>query len=190
MVTNANREDLADHRRTNMKRLGTLVHQKRAWRILPAVWTILGVVVTADCASAQWASPIASPSTDFTFGMVGIGTGQTARLNIVNIGAATGTSIPCVLALAFLDSNSKIIKQTFVSLKSGQAGLLDLTAIEVGLTEPRPDSTARVQIRGAGYNPTLIPQPLSCNLVPTVEIFDSATGKTVTVLANFMRPNG
>jgi hypothetical protein len=173
-----------------MKKLGTFIHQERVGRILPVVWTILAIVLTAGQASAQWASPVASPTTDFTFGMVGIGGGQTARLNIVNVGPATGTSIPCVLALAFFDSNSKIIKQTFISLKSGQAGLLDLTAVEVGLTELKPDSTARVQIRGAGYNPTLIPQPLSCNLVPTVEIFDSATGKTVTVLANFMRPNG
>lgn len=100
-----------------------------------------------------------------------------------------------MLALAFLDSNSKILKQTLVSLKSGQSALLDLTASEAGLNEQKPDSVQRVQIRGLGYNPLLatgsaIPQPLSCNLVPTLELFDAATGKTVTALGDFTRPNG
>jgi hypothetical protein len=34
------------------------------------------------------------------------------------------------------------------------------------------------------------PQPLSRNLVPTLELFDAARGKTVTVLGDFTRPNG
>jgi hypothetical protein len=165
-------------------------------RILPVVCVVaISMLFGTKCAKAQWTTPIANPSTDFTFGMVGLGPSQTARLNIVNIGVATGSPLPCVLALAFLDSNSKVLKQTFVSIKSGQSALLDLTANEAGLNEQKPDSAQRVQIRGVGYNPLLapgsaIPQPLSCNLVPTLELFDAATGRTVTVLGDFTRSNG
>jgi len=145
---------------------------------------------------AQGTTPIANPLTEFSFGMLGLAAGQTARLNVVNVGVATVSPLPCVLATAFLDSNGKILKQTFVSLKSGQSALLDLTGNEAGnASEPghKTDSAQRVPIRGVGYNPLLapgsaIPQPLSCNLVPTFELFDTDTGRTVAILGDFTRP--
>ena len=166
-----------------MRNPRTFVRRGLASRILPVVCGVaVSMLFATHRAEGQWTVPIASPSTEFSFGMVGLGAGQTAGLNIVNIGAATGTPLPCVLALAFLDSNSKILKQVFVSLKSGQSALLDLTGNEAGLKEQKPDSAQRVQIRGLGYNPLLpsgsaIPQPLSCNLVPTLEPFDAAQAK-------------
>src|SRR5262245_31708215 len=94
----------------------TFVRGDLTSRILPAVCAVaVSMLLGTDCAHAQWTAPIANPSTEFSFGMVGLGPGQTARLNIVNIGAATSTPLPCVLALAFFDSNSKVLKQTFVS---------------------------------------------------------------------------
>jgi len=114
--------------------------------------------------------------------MVGLASGQTARLSVVNVGLSTGSPIPCVLALAFLDSDGKILKQIFVSVTPGKAAFLDLPMNGI--------DSGRVQIRGIGYNPLLaagsaIPQPLSCSLVPTLELFDNVTWRTVTVLANF-----
>jgi hypothetical protein len=49
---------------------------------------------------------------------------------------------------------------------------------------------ARLEIRGIGYNPLLspvatVPQPVSCNLVPTLELFDTDTGKTAAILEDF-----
>lgn len=152
----------------------------------------------AGYAEAQDATPIATPLTEFSFGMVGLAVGQTARLNLVNIGADSATPLPCVLALAFLDRNNKILKQTFVFLKPGQSALLDLTGYEVGYasaqTGDQADSSQRLPIRGIGYNPLLaagwaIPQPLSCNLVPTLELFDTDTGRTIAILGDFTRPS-
>ena len=127
--------------------------------------------------------------------MVGLAPGQTARLNLVNIGVASATPLPCVLALAFLDNNGKILKQTFVFLKSGQSAWLDLTAFEASTTSAQngTDFAQRLPIRGIGYNPLLapgsaIPQSLSCNLVPTLELFDTDTGRTTAILGDFVRP--
>jgi hypothetical protein len=177
-----------------MRNPRTFVRGGLASRILPVDCAVaVSMLFATDRAESQMDSSHREPST--SFGMVGLGAGQTARLNIVNIGAATGIPLPCVLALAFLDNNSKILKQVFGSLKSGPSALLHLTGNKAGLNEQKPDSAQRVQIRGLGYNPLLasgsaIPQPLSCNLVPTLELLDAATGKTVTMLRAFTRPNG
>jgi len=90
-----------------------------------------------------------------------------------------------VLALAFLDSDNKILKQMFVSLGFGKAAFVDLVMSNSG--------PGRVQIRGIGYNPLLtpgsaIPQPLSCKLVPTLELFDTETGKTAAIVTEFRGP--
>jgi hypothetical protein len=119
--------------------------------------------------------------------MVGLASGQTARLNVVNIGPTTTTSpIPCVLVLAFLDSDGKILKQMVASLASRKAALIDLAAVP---------GAGRMEIRGIGYNPLLspvaaIPQPVSCILVPTLEVFDTETGKTAVILADFRTATG
>ena len=142
----------------------------------------IGLMVSATAASAQPGSPIAISGLQFSSGMVGLASAQTARLNVVNVGPSSGSSIPCILALAFLDTDGKILNQMFVSLTPGKAAFVDLTATA--------RDSGRLQIRGIGYNPLLaagpaVPQPLSCNLVPTLELFDTATGTTVAILTDF-----
>jgi hypothetical protein len=180
-----------------MRKWGDFVHRDSPFKTLRVICAVsIGLLGLLERTEAQGTSPIAIPSTEFSFGMVGLAPGETARLNVVNVGVATGTPLPCVLALAFFDSNSKILKQTFVSLKSGQSASLDLAGNEAGASAQnghKTDSAQRVSIRGAGYNPLLaagsaIPQPLSCNLVPTLELFDADTGRTVAILGDFTRP--
>jgi hypothetical protein len=129
--------------------------------------------------------------------MVGLASGQTARLNVVNVGVPTPSPLPCVLVLAFRDSDGRILKQRFVSVKTGKAALLDLTQGDIDGTagdHGHGDNPARLQIRGMGYNPLLspgsaIPQPLSCNLVPTLELFDTETGRTAAIVTDFRTPS-
>jgi hypothetical protein len=115
--------------------------------------------------------------------MVGIAPGQTARLNVVNVGTTTVPSVPCVLVLAFVDGDGKILEQRIVSLTSGKAAFLDLVMNGV-------PGVNRVQLRGVGYNPLLaagsIPQPISCSLLPTLELFETHTGKTTGVVTDFV----
>ena len=153
---------------------------RRGWtlRILPAVCAVgVGILAFTERIEAQSTIPSVLPSAEFSSGMVGLASGQTARLNVVNLGVPS--PLPCVLVLAFLDSDSKILKQMFVSVGSGKAAFMDLL-----------NSGARIQIRGMGYNPLLspeaaIPQPLSCNLVPTLELFDTETGRTAVIITDF-----
>jgi hypothetical protein len=136
-----------------------------------------------DQAAAQGTAPVAVASPDFSSGMVGIASGQTLRFNVVNVGAPNPSPLPCVLALAFLDSDGKIVKQKFVSLGSGKAAFLDLEMSGVR----GPD---RAEVRGIGYNPLLapgsIPQPISCSLVPTLELFDTTSGRTSAIVTDFV----
>jgi len=176
-----------------MTRSGAFVHRDSALRSLVAVCALaVGLLGSLQRAEAQSTIPIAIPTTEFSSGMVGLASGQTARLNVVNVGVPTPSPLPCVLVLAFLGSDGNILKQMFVSVMTGKAALLDLAESEI---DGKSDGTnaARPQIRGIGYNPLLspgpaIPQPLSCNLVPTLELFDTDTGRTAVIITDFRSP--
>jgi hypothetical protein len=102
-----------------------------------------------------------------------------------------------VLVLAFQDADGRILKQMFVSVMTGKAALLDLTQTDIAgkaRDQGREVNATRLQIRGIGYNPLLnpgsaIPQPLSCNLVPTLELFDTETGRTAVIVTDFRTPS-
>jgi len=138
-------------------------------------------------------APIAA-SPDFTFGMVGLAPGQTARLNVVNVGSTGPLQIPCRLVLAFLDDDGNAMKQSFVQVDRGKAAVLVLTLDEAHERHGHEPINDRIQIRGIGYNPLLaespaIPVPLSCNLIPTLEIFSNNRGTTSVILTDSVRPN-
>ncbi len=165
-----------------MKELYDFVRRHTASMLWPAFCALVIGLGTGEQPKAQ-VSPIATASPDFSSGMLGVAAGQTARLNIVNIAGPAVSPLPCVLAVAFVDSNSKILKHTFVSLTSGKAAFLDLSLTGLGASD-------RISIRGIGYNPLLapgaaIPQPLSCKLLPTLELFETDTGRTVAILGDF-----
>jgi hypothetical protein len=168
-----------------MKELDGFVRRVVAFMLVPAFWALVIGLGTEEPSKAQWTSPIATTPQDFSSGMMGLAARQTARLNVVNIGVAGTSPLPCVLAIAFVDSNSKILKQTFVSLGSGKAAFLELSLTDIAASD-------RTAIRGIGYNPLLtpvsaIPQPLSCNLLPTLELFDVDTGRTLAILGDFAK---
>src|SRR5262249_45613700 len=111
---------------------------RRDFRILLTL--VVGTLFFAQHTGAQ--GPVASllPSVQFSSGMVGLASGQTARLTVVNVGVPIPSPVPCVVALAFLDSDSKILKQKFVSVGFGKAAFVDLV---MGKSGP-----GRFQIRG------------------------------------------
>jgi hypothetical protein len=157
----------------------------RFWVLMVACALAIGVWSSSkpERAEAQDTTPVAVGSPEFSSGMVGIAPGLTLRLNVVNIGGPTAAPLPCVLLLAFLDTDGKVLEQKFVSLQSGKAAFLDLEMRNVH----GPD---RAQVRGIGYNPLLtaesVPQPVSCSLVPTLELFDSETGRTTAIVTDFV----
>src|SRR6516225_1011137 len=67
----------------------------------------------------------------FSFGMIGLGTTSTARLNVVNVVRTPPpiliAQVPCKVELDLYDSQGKLLKQkTIPNLGYGQADFLDI----------------------------------------------------------------
>ena len=118
----------------------------------------------------------------YSFGMIGLGTSQTARLNVVNLVrtappvAVSVAQIPCKVELDIYDGQGKLLKQkTNANLGFGQADFLDLTRPEI------VDTSTHVEVGGVVKVGST--QSFFCNVSATLEIFDSVTGATAAILA-------
>lgn len=136
---------------------------------------LLGALVSS---SASLAGPLPLPVTDS--GLVTVLPGQTARLNVVNIGSSNSS---CQLTLSFLDAEGNVFPSPLAATLPG-GGSIALDIPVIGDT----DDSLRAHI---DYSPQLIAQarlrdPLAgCyNLIPTFEVLD-ATGTRV-VVSNFV----
>jgi hypothetical protein len=114
------------------------------------------------------------------FGAIGIIQSQTMRLKVVCLHNPPG-DVPvdaCEFQLRFADLSGRIIKQDTRRILPDQATFLDITATD---------------LRSAGWDGTrgeLVPAVMpaqGCRVIPTVEVFDSLTGKT-EVFANIAVP--
>jgi hypothetical protein len=137
-------------------------------------------------AAAQPAIMVASPQF-VTFGMAGLASGQTARLNAfaLPMGGPIIAGASCQVTFAFYDATGKSLKTGTVPVTQGAAVNYDLAWTEI------TGSTNRVEIRGAvraalvtssaGGSP-VTPVFASCSVLPTLEIFDSSSGQTAVAL--------
>jgi len=134
------------------------------------------------------------------FGMVGIARGQAARLNVVSIG--NPDFIPpdvgdrpssCQVELGFLDGEGRSLGRTTAALMPGQASFFDVffdALVDAG-------AASRLQVRGfiiEGGKTQNPPEPDSSDrpgamgtdpcrgLLPSVEVYDVATGASTLVL--------
>ena len=119
----------------------------------------------------------------FSFGMIGIGTGQTVRLNVVNLVrtpppvAISIAQVPCKVELDLYDGQGKLVKQkTVANLSFGQADFLDLARSELSTTAAHVDVSAAVKVGST--------QSFFCNISTTLEVFDNVTGVTTAILAS------
>jgi hypothetical protein len=145
-------------------------------------------------AGAQPAILISSPQY-VTFGMVGLATGQTARLNALAL--TTGGPIiaggSCQVTFDFYDATGKSVKTTTLPVAQGAAVSYDLARTDITASTITA-STDRVEIRGtvraAFVNPSAVGTPVTpstpisgfCSVLPTLEIFDTSSGQTTVVL--------
>ncbi|MBZ5580174.1 MAG: hypothetical protein LAP40_26745 [Acidobacteriia bacterium] len=151
---------------------------------------------------AAWAqmttTPAPTPVTQTqTSGMVGLTTGQTARLNALNPGvpAPFATAALCSAQVSFLDDQGNVLKTESITVIPGKSVSFDLNR-DKDVTA----STGRLEIRATiGFPPltgTISTTPpvtgsavpvIYCSLTPTLEVFDNDTGKTQVVLTDFGR---
>ncbi len=123
-----------------------------------------------------------------TFGIVGLARNQVARLNALNPGNAYGDrNAVCSADLQFVDDQGRELKSTSsTQIEWGRAASLELPAKEV------LKGTLRIEIRGVIKTAINRPSPSTpspvmsgavCTLLPTLEVFDEATGQTQFVLS-------
>jgi len=142
----------------------------------------LGLIVAAVCAGVGIGASVVlnafNPQPDPPgFGMVGIAAGQTARLNVVNLGnGPPAVPPPCRASLQFFDDPGNLLANQQVRVEAGNAVFLDLAANfppanGVGEVLAPP----RAEIRAATETPDgELPPPCTA----TLEIFDNASGRT------------
>jgi hypothetical protein len=132
-----------------------------------------------------------------TTGMVGIAFAQTAQLNLLNPGVeAPATGAICIASVSFVDSAGTILKTATVTVAPGTSSPfvlhsdVDLQLVSGNRREiratisipavPPPTATA-APAPAATAAPVVIP---ACRLIPTLEIIDTPSGRTLVVLGH------
>jgi hypothetical protein len=122
------------------------------------------------------------------FGMVGLGRGQTARLNVVNLRRTPTlelasdqviTHIPCSVRLRFLDQRGNTIARAVENVIPGTGAFVDLAfheAIPRGFDGKRIEIRADVRVLSSPED-----ERRSCSTLSTLEIFDNETGRTSVI---------
>ena len=171
---------------------------------LPVVGGALIVAFAAFApvrAGAQPAIMIGGASQYATFGMVGLSTGQTARLNVfaLPVGGPIIAGGSCQVTFDFYNEAGKMVKSGTATVAQGAAAHFDMLRTEVDSLAGR--SEIRGTVRTAFVNPSAVPMPTPgtpgtpgtpvtpitpvygfCSVLPTLEIFDSTSGQTTVVL--------
>ena len=153
-----------------------------------AVLATFGIFRGTQRAHAQDVSP---PQPDrISFGMVGITRGQTARLNVANVGE---TPWDRVIDHRFVNSDGEVLRtrdgqpvQRTMTLEPGHSTFLQISADEfIGRNEVRLNFRPVVIVippptDGAQAHP---PSPI----VPTLEVIDNATARTMLLYPGVIR---
>ena len=143
---------------------------------------VAGAALLTVRAGAQPTAIVASPQF-VTFGMVSLGTGQTARLNAFALptGGPIIAGASCQVTFDFYDAAGKILKTSTVPVAQGAAVHYDLPRTDIDVQTDHRE--IRGALRAAFVSPFAVGTPVSafCSILPTLEIFDSA-GQTMVVL--------
>jgi hypothetical protein len=119
--------------------------------------------------------------------MAGIATGQTARLNLLNPGSLeTAVGTPCTATVAYLDDTGTVLKTASLTVDSGKNAWLDLHSdTDLGLgVDARREIRATIATPAPPTSTTGTAAAAVCKLIPTLEIFDSVTGRTQAILGH------
>jgi len=167
------------------------VNAKSKWIVVLGLTAIAMYCVLPAGRARALSSCMSCPGVRFTFGMMGIAAGQTARLNIVNalpIGPPNlPVGPPIRVTLMFVDANGSPFNiggtqlRTTVMLSPGQSVFLDLNGDALPIGPPTLPSVPpqRAQVRA------LVSECDRCSdglMVASLEVFDNVTGKTTLVM--------
>ena len=151
---------------------------------------ILSVCALTLSALTLPAQTNAANTTVETTGMIGLAQAQTAQLNLLNPGMRPpALGIICTATVTYYDAGGTVLKTSLVSVEPGASGAVDLVAgPDVSIAAgARRDIRAQISIPGilppASTSTGTAPSAATaCKLIPTLEIFDSASGHTLVSL--------
>lgn len=124
-----------------------------------------------------------------TTGMVGIADAQTAQLNLLNPGVLPpAVGMICKAAVSFVDANGTVLKSTSLTVIPGQSMSFSLRS-DTDLNLVAGD---RREIRATISIPAIVTPVAtstsavapSCKVIPTLELFDTVSGRTLVVLGH------
>jgi hypothetical protein len=122
-----------------------------------------------------------------TFPMIGVSTGQSARLNAVNIGTSSTTqNSSCSVTFEFLDAQGQLLAQKVVTLSPPNSAYLDLSRGSLKGEIPRIEVRAVLLFGyygGAPPTPDIL-QQFDCNIAGSVEVYNEKSGKTKFIISD------
>ena len=134
---------------------------------------MLAVALSVAAVGGVWFAHLAKAqearaSGYLAYGIVGIASGQTARLNAVTVGVRHDVPVE----LTFLDDQGNVVARTVERLQPGRATSLDMHFV------PSPRGN-RFPVRGLVRWGT----PLGSEgyVIPTLEVIDDITGRTLVL---------
>lgn len=151
-------------------------------------WTCV-LTLAASGLFAQSTAPVARAH-ERSSGMVGIAEGQTARVNLLSpdLPAPLATGVMCTANVSFINAQGTVLKSGTLTAIPGQSVHIDLDSdadLKYAVNE-RHEIRATIQVPvmpppPAGSTTPIVPV---CRLIPTMEIFDTLTGRTSVVLGH------
>jgi hypothetical protein len=160
---------------------------KRIVLIALAVFAITAAVVSSGYlrAQAQPNLPVAAPQL-VTFGMVGLAANQTARLNAYGqpMGGPIIAGASCEVTLEFFNDQGASLKTSMpLKVVGGQSVQFDLQRGDIDADVDRREVRGTVRTSFVGPPGSAIPVAFgACSVIPTLEVFDQESGRTMTVL--------
>ena len=140
----------------------------------------------AVAASLLTISPLFSQS-GLSTPMVGVGAGQTVRINALNLGTSQSTATStCQITAQFLDQKAAVLKEKTLEVSAAKSESIDF---DYSGTQ----SDKRLQLRaviffahvgGAPPGPA-VHRSSDCNVVPSLELYDKQTGRTSLILSDW-----
>ncbi len=124
-----------------------------------------------------------------TTGMVGIGDAQTAQLNVLNPGVeAPALGIVCTATVSFVDASGTVLKSATLTIAPGKSMPFVLRSdVDLNLVAgQRREIRATISTPGVPppATPTASATATGCKVIPTLEILDTVTGRTLVVLGH------
>ncbi len=139
--------------------------------------------------AAQTAS-FPAPVTETT-AMIGLAQGQTAQLNLLNPGVLPpATGVVCTATVTFFDNSGAALKTGSVAVTPGKSGAVKLSGDTDITIAPGQRRDIRAQIAIPGLVPANSAAPSAasiCKLVPTLEIYDDVSGRTLVSIAHVVQ---